>query len=148
MDGDVCVCVSGCLPACVRLAIPSGSALAWPRLRPRAPACLLLFVHALDWMGGLGRVWWLNGDGLQRSSQSPPFDISGTAFFLKPLKSHLCVCLAGCTGQWRSLSRAAGLFLVRPTSWTQLYFLKKVYSLPSVKRFRGRACSVRTIITG
>jgi hypothetical protein len=45
-------------------------------------------------MGGLGRVWWLNGDGLQRSSQSPPFDISGTAFFLKPLKSHLCVWLA------------------------------------------------------
>jgi hypothetical protein len=74
-------CVRVWLPACVRLAIPSGSAWAWPRLRPRAPACLLLFVHALDWMGGLGRVWWLNGDGLQRSSQSPPFDISGTAFF-------------------------------------------------------------------
>lgn len=90
MDGDVCV--SGCLPACVRLAIPSGSAWAWPRLRPRAPACLLFFVHALDWMGGLGRVWWLNGDGLQRSSL--PLRYFWHCFFLKPLKSHLCVWLA------------------------------------------------------
>jgi hypothetical protein len=150
MDGDVCVCVSGCLPACLREACHPIWKCVGVAASPSARSCLPAFIcprPGLDgWIGACVVVERRRPAAVQSVS---PLRYFWHCFFFKTFEKPP-VCLSG----WLYWSVAifipggGSLFSQADELDPAIFLKKKVYSLPSGKRFRGRACSVRTIITG